>query len=154
MAVAKKTTDKEIKKTIEDILKHLTITAKITVTKDESENYSVAVETEETGLLIGRHGETLNGLQLLLGIILYKKLGHWVHVMLDVGDYRKTREDSIKEMVTRIIAEVEQSGQPVMLPYMTPLERRIVHLMLTDHERVISESQGEGRERRVMIRLK
>lgn len=145
-------TEKEIETTVKDLLEKLRVEAKIEVVKGSEDQYQVNIQTQETGLLIGYHGETLNSLQLLTGVILYKKTGKWVHVVLDVGDYRKMREESIKEMVGRIIGEVEASGQPVVLPYLTPLERRFVHMMLADHPKMTSESSGEGRERRVAIR--
>lgn len=115
-------------------------------------NFTVNIKSEESGLLIGHHGETINSLQLLIGVILYKKLGKWVRVLVDIGDYRKMREESIKEMVNRIAAEVEQSGRGVELPFLSPLERRIVHMMLSENSKVMSESTGEGRDRRVMIK--
>lgn len=115
-------------------------------------SFTVNIKTEESGLLIGHHGETINSLQLLIGVILYKKLGKWVRVLVDIGDYRKMREESIKEMVDRIAAEVEQSGRGVELPFLSPLERRIVHMMLSENSKVMSESTGEGRDRRVMIK--
>lgn len=156
--IAKKTDD-IVKETISGLLSQLKIEGEVEVVKnkdDESSDnsFNVNIKTEETGLLIGHHGETLNSLQLILGVILYKKLGVWIRIVLDVGDYRKMREESIKEMVTRIIAEVEASSAPVVLPYMTPLERRIVHMMLTDNPKVISESTGVGRDRRVTIKLR
>jgi spoIIIJ-associated protein len=154
--VRKKTTptiDEEIKTILSDLFAQLEIEAKIEVGKEESkdDNYKVNIETAETGLLIGRHGETLNSLQLLLGVILYKKLGKWIRVILDIGDYRKGREESIKEMVNRIVAEVISTKQPVILPYLTPFERRIVHLMLTDNKEVDCQSYGIGKERRITI---
>lgn len=142
----------EIKKLTSELLLRLKIEAEVEVLKETPEHFRVNIKTEETGLIIGRHGETLNSLQLLLGVILYKKLGQWVRVILDVGDYRKAREESIKQMVERIITEVETSGQAVTLPQLTPLERRQVHLMLVDHPKATSESFGEGKERRVMIK--
>jgi spoIIIJ-associated protein len=126
----------------------------IEVSAETADHYNITIHTEESGLLIGRHGETLNSLQLLLGVIFFKKLGTWIHVILDVGDYRKAREENIKDMVNRIISEVEASGQAVTLPFLTPLERRQVHLMLTDHETVVSESIGEGKDRRLTIHPK
>lgn len=146
--------ESEIETILKDLLDRLQVTSTIEVTETEPDNYKVNVQTEETGLLIGYHGETINSIQLILGVMLYKKLGKWIRVVLDVGDYRKMREDSIKEMVNRIVAEVEASGQPVNLPFLTPLERRIVHMMLADHPKVSSQSQGEGRDRRVMIKLR
>lgn len=151
---------KEIKTAVSEMLEKLKIDGKASVveevgdTKSQTRSFKVNIETQETGLLIGRHGETLNSLQLILGVIFYKKLGKWLHIVLDVGDYRKMREDSIREMVERIVTEVEAKGSPVTLPYLTPLERRIVHLMLTDNPKVMSESEGAGKDRKIAIKLR
>lgn len=145
----------QIKKTTEELLEKLKVTGEILVEEEKDEegiNYKVNIKTEETGLVIGYHGETLNGLQLLLGVILYKKLGEWVHILVDVGDYRKMREEQVKEMVGRIAQEVESTNQPVTLPYLSPLERRIAHMMLSENKKVVSESIGEGRDRRLTIK--
>lgn len=144
--------DGTISSLLETLFKLLHIEATAVVEKQEEDQYSVRIETQETGLLIGRHGEGINSLQLLLGVMLYKKFGRWIRVILDVGDYRKMREDSLKEMVTRITSEVETTGNPVVLPYLSPLERRFVHMLLTDNSKVTSESTGEGKERRVTIK--
>lgn len=147
----------EIKKTTEELLTMLKTEGKVEVAEeksDEESNYIIKIETQETGLLIGYHGETLNSLQLLLGVVLFKKLGKWVHVVVDVGNYRQMREESIKEMVNRIVSEVEATNQTSTLPYLSPLERRIVHMMLTNHEKVVSESIGEGKDRRLTIKPK
>lgn len=150
----KQTRESEIKKLATDLLGKLKVEAKVEVVKEEDDHYQVNLETEETGLLIGHHGETVNSFQLLLGVILFKKTGEWIHVVVDVGGYRKMREESIKEMVNRIVTEVETSREPVQLPPLTPFERRAVHMMLTDHQTVVSESIGEGRDRRLTIKPK
>lgn len=170
----KKTNEIKVSAEIENIVNELLIQLQVTGTVEVKEiietdvkaeadksdskkttpdkNYTVNIKSEESGLLIGHHGETINSLQLLIGVILYKKLGKWVRVLVDIGDYRKMREESIKEMVNRIAAEVEQSGRGVELPFLSPLERRIVHMMLSENSKVMSESTGEGRDRRVMIK--
>ncbi len=153
--ITKNTIVEEIKKTTEELLAKLLTEATVEVIEEVAEgetNYKVGIQTQETGLLIGYHGETLNSLQLLLGVIIYKKIQKWVHIIVDVGNYRKMREESIKEMVNRIISEVETSQKPVTLPYLSPLERRIVHMMLTDHKTVSSESTGEGKDRLLSIK--
>lgn len=144
-----------IQKTTQDILAKLKIESVVEVKEEEADgekNYKVNIQTQETGLLIGYHGDTLNGLQLLLGVILYKKLKTWVHIIVDIGNYRQMREESIKEMVGRIVTEVETTQKMTILPYLSPLERRIVHMMLTDHKTVVSESMGEGKDRRLTIK--
>lgn len=157
--VRKKIVNKEtktediIKEVIVDLFKHLLTEADIAVEKGD-DHFKVNIQTPDTGLLIGRHGETLNSLQLLLGVILYKKMGSWQRIVLDVGSYRKMREENLREMVERIVLEVEANKQPVVLPFMTPLERRFVHMLLADREKVTTESSGEGRERRLTIKLR
>jgi len=160
-AKIKKNIEKAVKDLADELFKKLKIEAQIEVLKEKEEqeeekgeHYILNINTEESGLLIGRHGETLNSIQLLFGLMLFHKLGEWHHVILDVGGYRKAREESIREMVEKIAAQVQESGEPVVLPYLSPLERRIVHLMLTESESVVSESSGEGRERRVTIKPK
>lgn len=144
-------TEELIKQILQDLLTQLKIEATIEVFNPETDHYKIEAQTQETGLLIGYHGETINSLQLLLGVILYKRTGQWLHVVLDVGGYRKMREENIKEMVQRIVSEVETAGQPVVLPYLTPLERRIVHMMLAESVSVTSQSSGEGKDRRITI---
>lgn len=146
--------EKEIISTLSELLTKLNVEAEIAVTKGEEDHYKADIKTQDTGLLIGRHGETINSLQLVLGIMLYKKLKSWARVVVDVGDYRRDREINIKEMVERIILEVKNTGQPVILPYLTPYERRIVHMMLAENKEVASDSQGEGKDRRITIRLR
>src|SRR3989338_1830708 len=149
-----------IKETTEDILSKLSITSTLEVVEKKVEegsdlagDFLVNIITEETGLLIGRHGETINSLQLIIGVIIFNKTNKWHRIVLDVGGYRKSREESIKEMVERIALEVETTGQSVALPDFTSYERRIAHMCLTDNKKVTSESIGEGRDRRLTIKL-
>lgn len=155
--------EKEIETTLFELLKKMEVEASIKVTREsektpsereKEDHYRVNIETPETGLLIGFHGETINSLQLLLSVILYKKLGKWLRVILDVGNYREMRDETIKQMVERIVREVEETGKGVELPYLSPLERRKVHLMLSDNKKVVSESSGEGKYRRLTIKLR
>jgi spoIIIJ-associated protein len=150
------TTESLIKEIVDELLQKLEIlsSTEIVKVKDPTgeENYQVKINTEESGLLIGRHGETINSLQLLTGVILYKKTGIWHRVVLNVGDYREAREESIKQMTERIVSEVETTGQSVVLPPLTPYERRLVHMMLSESKTVTSESIGEGKDRRLTIK--
>jgi spoIIIJ-associated protein len=152
--VKEKSTETQISEALSELLSNLQVKATLEVVKGEDDHYQVNISTEETGLLIGHFGETINSLQLLLGVVLYKQTGKWTRVILEVGDYRKQREENIKEMVNRIALEVETTKNPVVLPFLTPLERRTVHLILSDNPKVVSESSGEGRDRRITIKLR
>jgi spoIIIJ-associated protein len=145
---------KLIEETLSELLSKLGVTANINAEKiDEGDDshYKLNIDTQETGLLIGYHGETVNSLQLILGIMLYKKLGKWTRVIIDVGDYRTKREEAIKEMVENIIKEVLATGNAIELPFLSPLERRFVHMLLSDRTDVYSQSSGEGKNRRLSI---
>lgn len=151
---SKNTTLNTITETAEELFKFLDIPVELEIEKIEENTFSINVQTENTGLLIGFHGETLSALQLLLSLMIYKKLGSWVHASLNVGNYREYREEQIKNLVNRVIEQVKQTGQPQGLPFLSGTERRVVHLYLVDNPDVISESEGEGRNRRIFIKPK
>ena len=106
---------------------------------------------EDSGLLIGRRGQTLEALQLLVSLIVRNKFGEGVRVVLDVERYRQRRENSLRDMATKVAARVAQTSRSVTLEPMTPADRRIVHTTLTDHPGVTTESAGVGDNRKVTI---
>lgn len=142
-----------VKGCAEELLARLEVSAKVKVEQVE-ETYQVNVETEEPGLLIGYHGETLSSFQLILGLIVYRKLGEWARVVVEVGDYRAKREEQLRQMAETYAAQVVSTGQPLTLPYLPPIERRIIHLTLQDNPDVETVSEGEGNQRRVVVKPK
>ncbi len=111
----------------------------------------IDLEGEDSGLLIGRRGQTLAALQFLVNLIVRKEFGDEVRVMLDVEHYRQRRENSLREMATKVASRVVQSRRSITLEPMTAADRRIVHTTLTDHPGVSTESTGVGEERKVTI---
>src|SRR3989344_5812630 len=105
----------QVKQIAEDLLSRLGITGAVSVDVDETGAYRVHVETEETGLLIGFHGKTLESFQILLGIMVSKKLSEWVRVYVNVGDYREKREEALMFMAQRAAERVIATGRPVEL---------------------------------------
>ena len=105
---------------------------------------------EDSGLLIGRRGQTLQALQFLVNMIVRKDF-EGVRVMLDVENYRQRRENSLRDMATNVAARVAQTNRSITLEPMPPPDRRIIHTTLTDHPGVCTESTGEGEGRKVMI---
>ena len=106
---------------------------------------------EDSGLLIGRRGQTLQALQFLVNMIVRKEYGDEVRVMLDVESYRARRESSLREMAVKVAARVVQSSRSITLEPMPPADRRIVHTSLSEHPSVTTESTGEGDNRKVTI---
>ena len=106
---------------------------------------------EDSGLLIGRRGQTLQALQFLVTLIVRKKLGEDVRVVLDVENYRQRREDSLRDMAAKVATRVAQTNRSITLEPMPPADRRIIHTSLAEHPGGRTESAGEGENRKVTI---
>lgn len=144
----------QVKKITEDLLKRLEVTGTVSVVTDETGAYRVHIDTEETGLLIGFHGRTLESFQIILGILVSKKLEAWVKVYVNVGDYREKREEALMLMAQRAAERALSLGRPVELAHLSPSERRVIHLTLSGDERVTTESVGEGNARVLLVKPK
>jgi spoIIIJ-associated protein len=147
-------TTNTIKQTAEELLEKLQIAAAVEVVATSENAYQVNINTEESGLLIGRHGETLSSFQIILGLLVYKKLGAWAKVAVEVGDYRARRAEQLTAMAASYAQQAVSLGRPVSFPPLSPFERRVIHLALSDRADVETESTGEGRERRVVVKPK
>jgi spoIIIJ-associated protein len=143
-----------VKQTTEDFLKRLDIAGEVTVDVDETDAFRVNIQTEETGLLIGYHGKTLESFQILLGMLVSKKLEKWIKVYVNVGDYREKREEALMLMAQRAADRALALGRPVELAHLSPSERRVVHLTLSGDDRVVTESVGESNNRVLMVKPK
>lgn len=127
-----------------------------TFVRDELVNGALVfdIEGEDAGLLIGRRGETLQALQLLVSMIVSRQLGRKCYINIDVEGYRARRIDRLRSLARRTASNVDESGQSMPLEPMSSFERRIVHIALADHPGVVTESDGEGADRRVVIHRK
>lgn len=123
-----------------------------TVVLDEANKiYQVTINTSDPAVLIGYHGDTISSLQLLLAQHLHSQSGEWTSITINVNDYRQRREQALQAMADTVVNRVIATNQPEALPPLPANERRIVHVYLTDHPQVTTESQGEGRFRTVVI---
>jgi spoIIIJ-associated protein len=106
---------------------------------------------EEGGLLIGRHGGTLDALQYLtLRVLQAEGLGR-MRITLDVGGYRNRREKVLRELAASVAKKVIDTGKPYHFEPMSAMERRVVHMTVTEHAGLRTESEGEGRRRHVVV---
>ena len=120
----------------------------------DSDALTYNIEGEDSGLLIGRGGETLRALQLIVRLLVSRKIGRRTNLNLDVGGYQERRYRSVTGLAKRVAAKVASTGKSMSLEPMPPNERRAVHMMLSDHPDVITESEGFGNERQVVIHNK
>jgi spoIIIJ-associated protein len=161
-APAQTNVDQIARRILEDLLERMDIHAYITVVRssvpdqrgEPEETITLHVEgadEEAMGLMIGRRGETLRSLQFMLNLLVSRKVQKWPQVVVDVGNYRQRRQESLEGLARRMAERVRQSGRPLTLEPMGAYERRIVHLALRSDPTVYTESSGEGENRKVVI---
>jgi spoIIIJ-associated protein len=136
-----------------ELLKKLQVEADVKTSEVESA-VQIDVDGDDLGLLIGYHGETLEALQLLLGLMVNKEIGNegWVPVNLDIGGWKAKRAQVLKSMVEKAASDIEGSDEASELPPMPASQRRTVHLILADFPNLTSESIGEEPNRKVIIK--
>ncbi len=139
-----------IQQTSEELLGLMGVKAQVVVEENDGA-YLVQVESPETGILIGYHGETLTALQLILGQITYKRTGEWLRLTVNIGDYTQKRQEQLRQMVDSLVEKVKEQKTSETLPYLNARERRYIHMYLQAVDGVKTESVGEGRERRLVI---
>jgi spoIIIJ-associated protein len=105
----------------------------------------------ELGLLIGRHGQTIDAIQYLANAVAHRRKGERVEVVIDAEGYRDRRERALCGVADRAAAEAMRTGQPVALEPMTSVERKIVHLYLQEMGGVGTASEGVEPNRRVIV---
>lgn len=141
---------------VDQMLELMGTKAKATVEEDK-ENEAIKVDIdagEETGLLIGKHGETLDAMQLLLGMMMRQKEEEWVRVILNVGDWREKQEEHLQGLASQAASRARETGEPQTLFNLNPSQRRIIHLALSEEKDIETESAGEGKERYLVVKQK
>ena len=104
--------------------------------------------------LLANKGEGLNGLEILTGRIASRRLGRPVYPRLDAEGFRAHQRESLEELAHRSADEVKRTKRPQLLPPLSPGERRLVHLALSEDPEVETESEGDGFLKRVAVKLK
>ncbi len=146
----KKTEEKKVEKALESLLEMLEIDTEYELNALE-EAIDITLTTDEGGILIGYHGETLDALQLIISLVLAKHLGRFVRVTLEIGDYKKARTQYLENLVKQSKERALSENRAIVLPELKPWERRVIHLMLENDDEVSSQSSGEGRQRTLTI---
>ena len=112
------------------------------------------IEGDDAGLLIGRKGETLNTFQFLVRYIVSHRIDGRARLMIDVEGYQQRRYQSLENMAYRVARRVADTGRSISLEPMPAADRRIIHVALTDHPVVTTESMGYGEDRQVVVMLR
>lgn len=137
-----------------DVLQHIidfiTTDATISIERDEAKTL-LRVKGGNTGLLIGKHGQTLEAIQYLVEKIINKHSEQRIRVQVDVEGYLENRQASLEKLVGRLAKKAKQTGKPVTIGQMNAYDRRVVHLALKDNSGVRTKSIGNGYIKKLMI---
>ena len=109
---------------------------------------------ENNAILIGKNGKTLESINLILKQSLYKELGFYFNFILDAGEYKIKQQKNIERLAKQVAREVYNTKIPAKLDPMNAYERRIVHTILSDNDKIITESEGTEPNRCVVIKAK
>jgi spoIIIJ-associated protein len=127
------------------------IHCRIEVVEDD-ETVTASLVGGDLGLLIGRHGQTIDAIQYLANVIAWRELGEdRKDVVVDAAGYRERRRQTLESLALRSAERARSSGEPVELEPMTSIERRIVHLCLKEVDGVGTRSEGEEPYRYVVV---
>jgi spoIIIJ-associated protein len=141
------------KEIIGQLLKLIGIKSEVEVSY-EPENDCINVDIkadEEAGLLIGKKGETVNSLQKFMSLSLRKATGEWHRVVVNVADWREKQRMRLEELASQAAERARETGEIQNLYNLTPGQRRIIHLFLSNEKDIKTESVGEGKERYLVV---
>ncbi|MDQ1696482.1 MAG: spoIIIJ-associated protein [Frankiaceae bacterium] len=118
----------------------------------EGNRAAVSIVGADLNRLVGPEGATLEALQELTRLAVHRETGVRSRLMLDIGGHRARRRDELTAFGTTTAEKVRDSGEPARLDPMTPFERKVVHDAVSAVEGVVSESEGEEPQRRIVVR--
>ncbi len=153
MEQVKLTTDEQkiIEEAVAEYLKKLEIDGSFSIVEN-GDMLDVMLETKDTGIVIGYHGEILESLQLVLSLVVAKKLGRFVRISIEVDGYKKNRIEYLENLAAQVKEKALSENKEQVLMNLKSWERRIIHVYLQDDDSVTSESSGEGKERVLLIK--
>ena len=137
-------------KYLEDLLSFFGINVAVDSTVDDEVIQLSVPSTSMNSLLIGRNADNLRSLQFIVSQALAAKSAEITRVNVDIADYKRQRADRIAEKAEGWIRKVRETGEPMRLD-LSPADRRVVHKLAEDYSGVTTHSEGEGRERQLVI---
>ncbi len=139
------------KKYLEDLLSFFGLNTTVRATSEDEVIELEVPTTHLNGFLIGQHGETMRALQFLVSSALKNQAYEYVRVNVDVAEYKKHRAERLISRADAWMQSVKQTGEPMELKPMSAVDRRVIHRLAQDTG-IVSESVGDGRERRIVLK--
>lgn len=142
---------KDVEQLIEKLFSLLEIEGTFSL-EEQDDILEIMMETKDTGIVIGYHGEVLESLQLILSLAVAKKIGRFVRVSIEVDGYKKNRTEYLHNLALQTKDKALSENKEQVLSSLKSWERRIIHLYLQNDEQVTSESEGEGKDRVLVVK--
>ena len=140
-----------IKEYIVELIKAMGLTANLEVKKRE-DNVTFTVFSDNNSILIGKNGRTLESITTIVKQAVHKEIGKYFNLTIDIGEYKKERENRLERLAKKVAREVAYSKVEAKLDPMNSYERRIVHNAIGKIKGVTTKSEGEEPNRYVVIR--
>lgn len=142
-----------IKEYLKSLIKNMGINCNLEV-KKRDDILNITVLSDNNAILIGKNGKTLNSISMILKQHLYNEIGEYYPFSLDIGEYKLEHERRLESVAKKTAREVAKIKIEAKLEPMNSYERRIIHTVLADNSKVITESEGEEPNRCVVIKPK
>lgn len=147
-----KDTEEYIRSFLENIMNIIGVEGNINVVQNDEGNLHLEIKGDELGVLIGKRGNTLNALQYLSNVVLYRQfVSPNQRVIIDIENYRLKRKKTLENLARNLAQKVLKTKKEVALEPMNPQERRIIHLTLKNYRDVVTSSHGEEPYRKIVI---
>jgi spoIIIJ-associated protein len=139
-----------VRELLDHVLDAVGVDAAIEISEDDDE-LTANLLGEDLGLLIGRHGQTIDAIQHLAYRIAFRDAEHRKRVTVDAAGYRARRASLLEQDADDAVEEVLETGKPVALDAMNAVERRVVHEYLRDRDGIETYSEGDEPDRHLVI---
>ncbi len=139
---------------LQELIERMGVSVVVTLKNAEREDVGgpvFDVDGDDSGLLIGRRGETLRAFQSIVTFLASQRLEDRVNLVVDVAGYQERRRESLTNLANRVAQRVASTGRPITLEPMPPGERRIIHLALAENSNVTTSSTGFDDNRQVVV---
>lgn len=142
-----------IKKFLFDLIKNMGMSVQVETKIRDNIPY-ITVYSDDNGILIGKNGRTIDALAIIIRQALFNEIGEYYQFQLDVGEYKLKQQHNLERLAKQTAKEVYNTKIPVKLEPMNSYERRIIHTVLVDNDKIITTSEGEEPNRCVVIKVK
>ena len=122
------------------------------IEENSDRSINALVLAREASLFIGENGKNIGAFETVLRLILKKQLGEVPPLRLDINNYRSLKDEALRELAKKAARRARFYKQLVVLEAMSAYDRRIIHTELATHPDIKTESTGEGRQRRVVVK--